>query len=99
MQGLAVALGVEQQKAQWWHALFLLEHTLGDRQLSGAMKGAAGEAVAANATLELCMCQDVDIIQYAAQLLYELHETMPASRLIQQCCHGTLRPADHCLSV
>ena len=95
MQELAEALGVEQQQAQWWHAIFLLEHSLGEMQLAGARQGTAGEVAAANAALELCMCQDVDILLYASQLLIALDQNTAAERLIQQCCHGSFRPADH----
>ena len=96
---------MEHQQAQWWHAIFLLESALGDMQLAGAAHGAAqraaghSEVAVANAALELCMCQDVDLLLYAAQLLVALGETVAAERVVQQCCHGSLRPADHSLSV
>jgi hypothetical protein len=97
MQGLADALGIGLQQAQWWHALFVLEHTLG--RMSISRQGTAGKAAAVQAALELCLCQDANIILYATQLMIALGETISAERLIQKCCHGTMKPEDHCLSV
>lgn len=99
LQGLAEALGVGKQKAQWWHALFLLEHALGVLQLAGSHPNSVGETAANNAALQLGMCQDIDIMLYASQLLISLGELIHAERIVQQCCHGNLQPQHHCLSV